>query len=189
MASAVAENETATLGDLKLSPEELAEEAAEAAASAERELGAVPEAVQAVYDETYARVLGEAQQAELDGSPSKADELREHAGEAVGEMPAGAPQSTDVPPETLAVSGPSSGKRKWSGKAPGMVVLNVKAMKIEVPEGDFKKGERFVFEGEAVVTSEGVKDKLDKDTKTAVEAVQTHDAVVLDFALTDADED
>jgi hypothetical protein len=160
------------LEDLVLSPEELAEEAAER----ERELGGAPEAVQAARE----RALSEAQSA-LDG---KAEELREEAGEPVGEMPPGEPEDVMVPPDRLMVSGTAQGsKRKWNGKTPGQVLLKVGGMKIEVPEGDFKKGERIRFEGEAVIVSEGAEDKLDKDTKTPVEAVQTHKAVVLDFEL------
>jgi hypothetical protein len=184
----VERHEKGDLSDLELSPEEAATEAAEAAAARERELGAADEAVQTAYQRTYDATLA---QAALDAEDAaagdgKADELRGEAGEPVGEMPAGEPESTVVPPDKLIVSGTAQGsRRKWNGKAPGKVILNVKAMKIEVPDGEFKKGERILFAGEALVVSEGVKDKLDKDTKAPVEAVQEHAAVVLDFELRD----
>lgn len=169
------------LEDLQLSPAELAEEAAERVRSEGGTPGAIEEARQ--------QALAEAQHA-LDAEgiddPSKRAELEGEAGHPVGEMPAGEPESTVVPPDRLMVSGTAQGsKRKWNGKAPSMVLLKVGSMTIEVPEGEFKKGERIFFRGEGVIVSEGAEDKLDKDTKTPVEAVQTHKAVVLDFELTD----
>jgi hypothetical protein len=165
------------LSDLQLSPEEKGEEAADR----ERGLGGSPEAI----EEARQRALAEAQQA-LDDEDRKAQELRQEAGEPVGNMPPGDPEDVTVPPDKLMVSGTAQGsKRRWNGKAPGSVVLKLKVADIEVAEGEFKKGDRIRFEGEAVIVSEGVKDKLDKDTKTPVEAVQEHAAVVLDFELRD----
>jgi len=169
------------LDDLQLSPEELAEEAAERV----RAGGGTPGAVEGARQQALAEAQAELDQ-EGGGEPSRREELEKEAGPPVGDMPPGEPDDQSVAPETLQVSGTAQGsRRKWNGKAPGTVLLNVKAMKIEVPEGEFKKGERIFFAGEAVITSEGVKDKLDKDTKTAVEAVQEHAAVVLDFELRD----
>jgi hypothetical protein len=166
------------LTDLNLTPEELGEEAAER----ERVLGGSDEAI-AFARQNATKAAQDRLEAE---EQEKVVELKAEAGEPVGDMPPGEPRDTMIPPDKLMVSGTAKGShRKWNGKAPGMVILNVKGMKIEVPDGEFKKGERLFFSGEAVIVSEGVKDKLDKDTKSVVDAVQEHSAVVLDFELRD----
>jgi hypothetical protein len=124
----------------------------------------------------------EADAAALDEGASHAEEVRENAGEPVGEMPAGEPEELRIPPDQIVVRHFVGSKRKWAGKAPGTTVLALKGMKVMV-DGAFQKGERIRFSGEAVVISEAAKDKLDKHTKTVSESVQTHDAVVLDFEL------
>lgn len=170
------------------------EEIADAAAEKEQALGGSDEAVE--YARSQALKSAEAvagsmadaaaAQAAPDESPSKTKELQENAGEAVGEMPPGEPEDVMVPPDTLMVSGTAKGShRKWNGKAPTETFLNLKGVKIEVPEGEFKKGERIRFSGEMVVVSEGAKDKLDKDTKQVVDSKQLHDAIVIDFELED----
>lgn len=123
-------------------------------------------------------------QAELDAEDggSRLAGLEAEAGPAVGEMPPSAREDAPVPPDKIFVVGTQqTGARKWAGKVPGSVVIALKGLKFEV-DGSFKKGDRFKFEGEALVISEGAKDKLDKETRTVSEAVQMHDAIVLDFA-------
>lgn len=182
--TAVAERPTGgkhDLSDLQLTPEEQGEEAADR----ERSLGGSDEAIDFAR-QTAVKAAQTALEAEDGSGDGKADELKENAGEPVGEMPPAEPQDAMVPPDKLMVSGTAKGShRKWNGKAPSTVLLNIKGMKIEVPEGEFKKGERLFFSGEAVIISEGAKDKLDKDTKSVVDAVQEHSAVVLDFELRD----
>lgn len=169
------------LSDLQLTPEERGEEAAER----ERALGGSEEAIDFARQNAM-KAAQERLEAEAEPQDGKAAELAQEAGEPVGEMPPAEPQDTMVPPDKLMVSGTAKGShRKWNGKAPGMVILNVKGMKIEVPEGEFKCGERLFFSGEAVIVSEGKKDKLDPETKSVTDAVQEHSAVVLDFELRD----
>jgi hypothetical protein len=155
------------LNDLTLSQEELANEAGEAAAAHEREMGGDAEAQRVAYDRAHAEVLATAQAAAA-STPEPEPE------EEVGPAPA---------VQELVVSGPAERKRKWHGKAPTSVTLKLKGATVTVAEGEFHKGERLQFTGEAVVISEGVKDTLDKDTQQPVEAVQEHTAVVLDFEL------
>lgn len=144
------------------------EEIADAAAEKEQALGGSAEAVE--YARAQALKSAAAAQAELDESKPM-EETR--------------PMDVMVPPDKLMVSGTAKGSHKWNGKAPTQTFLMVKGMKIEVPEGEFKAGERLMFKGELLVYSEGKEDVLDKDTKAAVDAVQAHKAVVLDFELTD----
>ncbi|HEY4451037.1 MAG TPA: hypothetical protein VGN13_05535 [Solirubrobacteraceae bacterium] len=161
--------------DLRLSPEELATEAAEAAATRERELGAAGEEVDAAYKRAYEATL---EQVALDAETAAGDDDDDDDDAGEQEAP------VMVPPDRLVVSGPSKASPgKWSGKAPGTMVLSVKGVKVEVSDGEFRKGDRLQFSGEAVVVSEGVKDKLDKDTKQPVEAVQEIGAVVLDWEI------
>jgi hypothetical protein len=159
--SPVAQRDLGPLEDLTLSQEELATEAGETAAARERELGGAQEAVEAAYERAHAETLAAAQAALAD-----------------------VPEEPAAVPDALTISGPVDEKRHWNGKAPTETVLRLKAAPMHVREGGFRKGERLSFRGEAVVVSEGVKDKLDKETMSPVEAVQEHTAVILDIELT-----
>jgi hypothetical protein len=161
--SPVAQKELGELEDLKLSREELANEAGEAAAARERELGGSVEAVAIAYQRAHDELLASAEQA-LNGTE---------------------PESPGPVPDELMVSGRTTERKRWSGKAPTATVLKLKAAPMKVREGGYRKGERLTLTCQAVVISEGVKDKLDKETMAAVEAVQEHTAVVLDIELAD----
>jgi hypothetical protein len=146
------------LGDLALSPQEAGEEAAEAA----RARGLSEEEVQA------ARAAAETA-------------ARERAEAAETSVASGDPEP---PPHEIVVRGRAEAGPKWSGKRPGVCILKLTGGKFAV-EGGFRKGERFTFRGEAVVISEGARDRLDRETMIAVDSVQEHEARVLDFDLVD----
>lgn len=111
-------------------------------------------------------------------------ELRQEAGEAVGPMPPKEPESPLVAPDRMIVSGPAQ-KKLWSGKGPGSCVLKVRGLSVDVEDGTFEKGEIVTATVTLRIVSEGVKDKLDKHTKTPTEAVEVLDATVVDFEVAD----
>jgi hypothetical protein len=161
----IAQRELGDLEDLALSQEELANEAGEAAAAAERELGGSQEAVDAAYERAHAEVLATAQES-LNGAQSE-------------------PETPEAAPDTPSVSGTVPKGRVWHGKAPTETVLVLSGKTVSVREGAFHKGERLPFRGELRVVHEGSTDKLDKETMAPVEAVEKFTAVILDFELTD----
>lgn len=148
--------------DLLLSPEEKAQEAAEAAANRERGLGGSTEALDDVYGKTYAEVLASEQAKTTDPEPEAEQEL---------------------PPESLTVTGTQEKPGKVDGKQPTEVYLVVKGVKIEVPDGSFKKGERMSFTGEMVVFERKDRDRLDPHTKTPTDCAQSFTCEVIDFKL------
>jgi len=164
--TAIAEGDD-PLADLRLTPDEAAEEAAERA----RTEGLDDEEVARQREEAFGRA-----QAALDAEGGSEPERR-----------AGEPQEPEeghVPPDQIVLRGKASGSPKFAGKQPGTTILSLKGVKFAV-DGGFRKGERIRFSGEALVISEGAKDRLDKETLTAVESVQEHQAIVLDLELED----
>lgn len=142
---------------------------------------AAARAAQAELDAEDAPAEEPAGEAPSPANPEQVAELEQEAGKAVGDMPPKEPETAVVPPDRIVLRHETSAP-KWAGKQPGRCVITLKEVKFEI-DGGFRAGERFRFAGEALVTFEGKRDKLDKDTKTPVEAVQVHEAVVLDFEL------
>lgn len=147
------------LGDLELSPEEAGEEAADAARKEGLEELDV-ERARLDAEEAARERLEQAEAPEVDGSGEDAE----------------------PPPHQIIVRGAAGSRPKWAGKQPGMTILKLTGGKFAV-DGGFRKGERIKFEGEALVISEGSRDRLDKETMTVSDSVQEHEAKILDFDL------
>lgn len=211
----VAEADKTDLGDLTLTPEEQATEAAEAAGARERDLGASEEGVREVYDRTYKETLAGLESGEGASLGAEVDVDLEREENESEEAFARRVQAEAERAEALADTGTAEqsqipgSPRKEGGepdmvippdqilvrhepaagarqKTAGITILNVKGVKVQV-EGGFRRGERIKFSGEAVIVKEETTDKLDKSTRSVAEAVQTFAATVLDFELAGED--
>jgi len=111
--------------------------------------------------------------------------LEDEAGPAVGDMPPKDPEPGPEPElEKILVKGSDGKVFDVGGKLPQSAVLKLNGATLEILPGEgFEKGATVHFSGIARVVSVGSKDRLDKRTLTAVEAVQEHSAKILDFVV------
>lgn len=122
---------------------------------------------------------------ERDGTQSAADEMRENAGEPVGEMPPQPPQDTSPPIDELRLPGTAQlGFFDAGGKKPGSASLRLTGGKVSLVDGQaFKKGETIVLQIVAVVDSVKLQDKKDSATGMVVSCEQQHTARVSDIRI------
>lgn len=140
-------------------------------------------------DEEGAQIL----RVEAEDERSKAAELKENAGEAVGQGDPAAEavaaerrdaEAADLPPEDIIVSGIAMSYPNMGGKKPTSATLKLVGGKVEVAEGTaFKKGQTIAFRGVAVVNFVGQKDKHDAATQQVTGAEARHEARITDLVV------
>ena len=117
------------------------------------------------------------------------DELRNEAGEPVGEMPA-KPPADPLPPQVdeILVDGTTQLELfKLGGKEPTGATIKFTGGKVKLVSGNaFNKGDRIKFSGEAVVNFVGQKDAHDNATGVVVDCEQRHEARIVDLVVDSA---
>lgn len=125
------------------------------------------------------------ERAEAEG---KAEELRQEAGEPVGEMPPNAPDGAPPEPEEVVIDGPDQlSIFDLGGKQPTRSSMRLTGGKVRIQDGEaFKKGRRVRFSGEAVVYEVAQRDDTDSKTGQVVDAEQVHKARIVDLRVESA---
>lgn len=113
----------------------------------------------------------------------KAAELKENAGEPVGDMPAQTPESPQPDVDKIVVEGSMQLDifSALGGKMPTEAVLGFKG-KAEI-DGAYLKGERIKGTFEAIVRADNTVDKVDPKTGQVVSCKVTQTAELLDLQI------